>query len=192
MLLVALALLCTAGQSKDVADVVQDAANTMKIAKFATLATVASDGSINGRMVYPRPPNATGEPPDIRFVHFATNRHSRKYREVLANPQATLVYYDDAGKGEVALKGTVVVCNTTEATQGWYDRWRSNYPLGPETPMYSLLRFEVRILEFVSYVRYCVDEGGNRSDWRPLTLERIDGGDWQYVAPPLETDAQIE
>lgn len=169
----------------DVDTVVREAADTMRIAKFATLATAAADGTISGRMVYPKPPNASlGESPTLHFVRFATLSNSRKFQEIAANPRATLVYFDEGGKGEVTLKGSVHVCNASEATEGWYDRWKATYPKGPETPFYSLLRLETTSLEFVSYLRYKVDEGGARPDWRPLTLQRAPGGDWQYVPPP--------
>mmetsp|Transcript_134296 Transcript_134296/g.237600 ORF Transcript_134296/g.237600 Transcript_134296/m.237600 type:complete len:214 (-) Transcript_134296:40-681(-) len=184
-----------AGQASavDVSEIVREAAQTMRIAKFATLATMAADGTISARMVYPKPPNATlGESPDLHFVRFATLSHSRKFKEIQAHPQATLVYYDDAGKGEVTLKGVVSVCNSSEATQGWYDRWKSNYPQGPATPFYTLLRLEATSIEFVSYVRYSVDEGKKRSDWRPLTLwRRSPDSGWQYSPPPPDPAEMI-
>merc|ERR1712070_720837 len=134
-------------------------------------------------MVYPKPPNATlGEGPSLHVVRFATLSQSRKFKEIQSNPHATLVYYDDVGKGEVTLKGVLHVCNSSEAAEGWYDRWKSNYPQGPATPFYTLLRMETTTLEFVSYVRFKVDEGGKRPDWRPLTLHRSPGGGWQYSA----------
>merc|ERR1712217_756899 len=107
----------------------------------ATLATIAADGTINGRVVYPKPPNSSiGEAEDLSAVRFATLTGSRKYKEIQANPLATLVYYDDSGKGEVTLKGVVHICNASEATAGWYDRWKRTYPEGPATPSYTLLR----------------------------------------------------
>uniref|UniRef100_A0A7S1KWU0 Pyridoxamine 5'-phosphate oxidase N-terminal domain-containing protein n=1 Tax=Alexandrium catenella TaxID=2925 RepID=A0A7S1KWU0_ALECA len=169
----------------DVERVVREAADTVRITKFATLATIASDGSISGRVIYPKPPNASfGESPDLHFVTFATLSPSRKYAEIEANPQATLVYFDDAGKGEVTLKGVIRICNSTEAADGWYGPWKRNYPEGPATPFYALLRLQVTALEFVSYARYGIDEGSGRSDWRPLTLRRPLGGDWSYEPPP--------
>lgn len=179
----------------DVDEVVRQAAETMRISKFATLATIAADGTISGRMVYPKPPNATlGESPNLYFVRFATLSHSRKFKELQANPHATLVYYDDAGKGEVTLKGVVSVCSPSEAAEGWYNRWKSNYPQGPATPFYTLLRFESTSLEFVSYLRYSVNEGQNRSDWRPLTLSRRPSPDsaWEYNRPPPDPAEVIE
>lgn len=149
------------------------------------------DGTISGRIVYPKPPNVTlGEAPDLSSVRFATLNHSKKYKEIQANPAATLVYYDDAGKGEVTLKGFVHVCNASEAAEGWYDRWKHTYAEGPSTPYYTLLRLEATSLEFVSYVRYKVDEGGNRSDWRPLTLIRQLGSYWKYEAPSMSSQGE--
>lgn len=170
----------------EVARIVQDAADTARIAKFATMASMGLDGTISGRIVYPKPPNASlGESPDLSVVRFATLNHTRKFKEIQANPSVTLVYYDDAGKGEVTIKGVVLVCNASEAAAGWYDRWKHTYAEGPATPNYALLRLEATSLEFVSYVRFKVDEGGNRSDWRPLTLKRQPGSEWRYVAPAL-------
>lgn len=178
------------GLTTEVSRIVDEASETMRIAKFATLATRALDGTINARMIYPKPPNASiGESPSLHFVRFATSSQSRKFKELQANPNATLVYFDDAGKGEVTLKGVIRVCNSTEATQGWYDRWKANYPEGPATPFYTLLRFEATDLEFVSYVRYEVNEGSHRSDWRPLTLLRSLNGDWRYSPPLLKSQA---
>jgi len=173
-----------AAQAIDVMKVVQEAADTMAIAKFAALSTKAADGTINGRIIYPKPPNATGSSPDLLYIYFATSKYSRKYKEIDANPNSTLVYYEDAGKGEVTLKGSAVICNATEAKEQFYDKWYRSYPQGPETPMYTLIRFETKRLEFASYVRFHVDEGNSRQDWRPLTLERPSGGQWQYIAPP--------
>lgn len=168
----------------DVQKIVEDATGTAQLAKFATLSTMALDGTISARVVYPKPPNASlGEMTDLSLIHFATLDQTRKYKEIQANPTATLVYYDDAGKGSVTLKGDVRICSKSEAAKGWYDRWKHNYPEGPATPHYTLLRLESKKLEFISYVRYQVDEGGNRSDWRPMTLE-MQAGSWQYEAPP--------
>lgn len=178
---------CESGFNVDT--IVREAAETMHIAKFASLATLASDGTISGRMIYPKPPNASlGESPDLHFVRFATLSQSRKFKEIQANPNATLVYFDDAGKGEVTLKGVLQVCNASEAAEGWYERWKSNYPQGPATPFYTLLRLETTALEFVSYRRFKVDEGGKRPDWRPLTLRRSPGREWQYIAPAEVVD----
>lgn len=173
----------------DVARIVRQAADTVYIAKFATLSTMAFDGSISSRVIYPKPPNASlGESPELHVVSFATNNRSRKFGEIMANSQATLVYYDDGGRGEVTLKGHVRVCSIDEARKGWYARWQSSYSDGPDTPFYSLLRMEATDLEFVSYSRFHVDEGGCRRDWRPLTLRREAGVPWAYRAPPLDVD----
>mmetsp|Transcript_115056 Transcript_115056/g.245783 ORF Transcript_115056/g.245783 Transcript_115056/m.245783 type:complete len:176 (+) Transcript_115056:74-601(+) len=149
---------CVVGVAREdinVSHVVRDAQATVAVAKFATLATLASDGTINARVVYPKPPHEhLGESPELHFIRFPAMAEGKKYKEVLANPNATLVYYDDAGKGEVTLKGRVAVCSSTEATEGWDESWRTNYPQGPQTPGYKLLRFETHALEFVSIDRF--------------------------------------
>mmetsp|Transcript_69888 Transcript_69888/g.167759 ORF Transcript_69888/g.167759 Transcript_69888/m.167759 type:complete len:175 (+) Transcript_69888:87-611(+) len=168
----------------DVTQLVAQAAETMAIAKFATLSTQSGDGSISSRLVYPTPPTAEGESPHLHFVHLGTNKGSRKFKEIAGNPQATLLYFDQEGFGVVTLKGTIIVCDEEEATARFQADWKRNYPEGSKTDFYSLLRFEVLHMEFISYKRFNVDEGNLRpQDWRPLTLARQSGSAWEYVAP---------
>ena len=182
-----LTLVASFGQSGaiDVPTLVAEAAETIRIAQYATLSTFGTDGSIKSRVVWPKPPNASlSESPDLHFLSFATKNGTRKVHEILANPRATLIYYDEAGGGEVSIMGTMRVCDRAEGTEGFWDVWEPFYEGGPACPDYVLLRLEASDLEFVSYDRFHVDEGTGRPDWRPLTLHRSPTAQWEYVPPP--------
>lgn len=174
----------------DVQKVVREAAATATAAKFASLSTWAADGSIDSRIIWPKPPNATETAQDMSQVFFATNSRSLKYQELLANPHATLVYFDPASMGEVTIKGLASQMDKADAVKEWYPDWAPNYPEGPETPWYVLFSVQAQLLQFVSAADH-VDEGSKRTDWRPLTLVRSRDSSWQYSPPPPEPSLSI-
>eukprot|EP00466_Bigelowiella_natans_P019699 jgi/Bigna1/144650/aug1.89_g19358 len=77
---------------------------TMDIAKYATLATFSrTSQDINSRIIFPKPTNIT-KAEELERVYFATNKHSRKYKELQPSSSSkdhparvNLLYWDPEG-----------------------------------------------------------------------------------------------
>mmetsp|Transcript_29270 Transcript_29270/g.71372 ORF Transcript_29270/g.71372 Transcript_29270/m.71372 type:complete len:211 (-) Transcript_29270:126-758(-) len=155
---------------------------TMDIARFASLATFSkSSPDINSRVIFPKPTNVT-DAPQLEKVYFATNKYSRKFAEISPSTRVNILYWDSEGVGYVTLRGEASICDADEAQAGWWSGWDHVYPEGPSTEFYTLIRVVPDWIEFASYDRFHVDEGRNRTDWRPLTLVRESPDkDWKIL-----------
>eukprot|EP00468_Gymnochlora_sp_CCMP2014_P001208 CAMPEP_0167740706 /NCGR_PEP_ID=MMETSP0110_2-20121227/435_1 /TAXON_ID=629695 /ORGANISM="Gymnochlora sp., Strain CCMP2014" /LENGTH=188 /DNA_ID=CAMNT_0007624647 /DNA_START=60 /DNA_END=623 /DNA_ORIENTATION=+ len=166
-------------QTPSPATYVSEMRKSMDLAVYASLATKDVQGThINSRIIFPKPTNVTGST-DLSKIYFATNIHSRKFKELQPTssgpPSVNLLYWDREGTGYVSVRGLAVICDKEESTDEYWDGWDSVYPKGADTDFYNLIRIEPMQLEFDS-ARFDVDVGAERTDWRPLTLIRPSPG----------------
>mmetsp|Transcript_15247 Transcript_15247/g.21214 ORF Transcript_15247/g.21214 Transcript_15247/m.21214 type:complete len:204 (+) Transcript_15247:78-689(+) len=171
-----------------IANYIREIKATMDIAKYASLATFSrTSEDINSRIIFPKPTNVT-KADKLEKVYFATNKHSRKYKELQPTSirdspaRVNLLYWDPEGVGYVAIRGAAYICAQDEAYSQYWNGWDFVYPNGPLTEFYTLIRVVPDEIEFASYNRFEVDVGHNRTDWRPLTLIRSDPtAKWSFL-----------
>lgn len=145
-------------------DVLTAARAIMTTARYATLATIATDGAAaQARIVDPLAP-------DSNFtIWVATNPATRKVAEVQKRGRATLLYFDATALEYVTLVGTAsVVTNATEKQLHWKREWDPFYAKGPSSAEVVLLRIQPMRLEVVSPSRKIVND---TVLWRPPTVQ---------------------
>jgi general stress protein 26 len=105
--------------------------------KFCVAATQDEDGSINARVVQPRP---LGEDWSVDFL---TNRRCRKVRDVERSGRITLLYQHDESHSYVSLSGAAEIVEDLELKRRtWteaHNRWNLTGPEDPAT-VYARLR----------------------------------------------------
>lgn len=132
-------------------------------AHYATLVTMAGAGQPDARIVDPFLPEA-----DFT-IWVATNAASRKAAQLAQDSRVTLVYFDEAGKGYVTLKGTAaLVRDTKEKSAHWKDQWAGMYKNKNMGDDYLLVRITPDTLEVVSVALGMVNDPAT---WRPVTLK---------------------
>jgi len=138
------------------------AIDIMNAARYCTLATIASDGQPQARIVDPFAPEQ-----DLT-IWIATNASSRKVDEIRRDPRVTLLYFNTAASEYVTVIGTALV--TTDPKQKaahWKTDWATFYKNQNKGDDYVLIRVTPSRLEVVSEKR------GIRTDpktWRPTTI----------------------
>lgn len=146
------------------AELLAAARSIMTAARYATLATVATDA--------PEPQARIVDPlaPDSGFVVWvATNPATRKVAEVRKSGRATLLYFDAKALEYVTLVGRAhVVTDATEMGKHWKKDWDPFYPGGVSGGKVVLIRVEPIRLEVVSPSRTIVND---TVQWRPPTVQ---------------------
>jgi general stress protein 26 len=147
----------------DRAQVLSAARDVMKQARYASLITVAADGTPQVRIMDPSDPDA-----DLT-VWIATNPASRKVGQLRTNSRATLLYFDRASESYVSLLGSAsLLTDPAERERHWQSKWAPHYPDGPRATSHMLIRFTPRTLEIVSTPHKLQ---GDPKTWRPVVLE---------------------
>jgi general stress protein 26 len=139
------------------------ARSIMVAARYATLATIAIDGSVpQARIVDPLTP-------DTGFVVWvATNPATRKVAEIQKSGRATLLYFDAKALEYVTLVGrATIVSDPTEMGKHWKQDWDQFYPRGASGRKVVLIRVAPERVEVVSPSRKIVND---TVQWRPPTV----------------------
>lgn len=154
-----------AGDAADQASfVVLDAARqVMAAARYCTLITLDASGHPNARIMDPFPAE------EDFTVWMATNRSTRKVRQIEADARSTLSCFDPEGVAYVTLLGAAeLVDDASERGRRFKPEWSDFYLDEHRGEDYLLIRFEPYRLEIVSL------EHGIAADplaWRPVILE---------------------
>ncbi len=107
--------------------------------------TVDGNGEANARVVNPKPLS------DAWTVRFATDRRSRKAREIERSGRLTLAYQYDPGSAYVTLIGRAVINDdVTAKTKNWRPESYRWYPGGPEDPNVVYVDFTAERIELWS------------------------------------------
>jgi len=119
------------------------------------------------RPIYPFPVE-----PGIPFVHFSTNRLSRKFSQLKSTPEVSLTYLDKEGAGYVTVKGEAEILGPGESAALWRDELILYYPEGPPSrsspsSRFVVVRIHPRRLEFCSS-RFGLESA--HESWLPLAL----------------------
>ena len=128
-------------------------------AYFGTLVTVNEKGELRTRIMEPLAPDSTFT------VYMATNKNSRKVKEIKNNPRATLFYFDRSAPGYVSLYGHAYIINDRKTLAGyWQKAWEQHYP-GRKN--YVLIRFVPYRLEMI----YPAENlPGDSLTWKPYEV----------------------
>jgi general stress protein 26 len=142
---------------------------TMQRKRYCLLATAGRDG-VSARVLQPFAPG-----PGLD-VWLGTSATSRKVTELRANPQATLVYQDDARSACAVLSGTIEIVDGVDARrQRFMSSWYAFWPDGPESADFLLLHFSPEVVEVWDATRGITPEPFGL---RGARLERR-AGEWQ-------------
>jgi general stress protein 26 len=162
---VSLAILLNAAQALVAEDeaVVAAARSIIESAQLATLVTLDDAGHPRARTMDPFPPEAE------MVVWMATNRSTRKVREIETDSRATLHYYDAQGIGYVTLLGRAELIDDDAVRASRYKaEWGDFYDDGPHGDDYVLIRFVPFQLEVVSLEHSIASEP---KAWKPAIVE---------------------
>lgn len=143
--------------------IVEAARAVMAAARYCALITLDADGAPQARTMEPFPAD------DDFTVWMATNKSTRKVRELANDPRATLYYLDAQGGAYATLTGVArVITDGDEKARRWKPEWDEFYVEGNRGDDYVLVRFVPHRLEVVSPAH------GVASDpmaWKPAILE---------------------
>ncbi len=135
----------------------------MTAARYCALITLDADGAPQARAMDPFPADS-----DFR-VWMATNKSTRKVRELANDSRATLYYLDASSGAYVTLTGVArVITDADEKARRWKPEWDEFYVEGNRGDDYVLVRFVAHRVEVVSPAH------GVASDpraWKPAILE---------------------
>ena len=132
-------------------------------AKYATLITLDEGGHPQARIMDPFPPE------DDFTIWMATNRSTRKTRQIAADGRATLSYFDRQGVGYVTLLGRAeLVADPEERARRFKDSWSGFYDDGPRGDDFVLIRFVPHRIEIVS-IEHGVASGPK--SWKPAIID---------------------
>ncbi len=126
---------------------------------FATLVTTNDKGELRTRIMEPLPPGKNFT------VWMATNKNSRKVKEIKTNPGATLFYFARNVPGYVSLYGHAYIVEDKETKDSmWQQIWEKYYP-GKKN--YALIKFIPYRLEMID-----PSQGlpGDSLTWKPYTV----------------------
>jgi general stress protein 26 len=136
------------------------------------------------RVVLLKSPFGVERDGDDVSVLFHTTRRSRKHQELLADPQATLTYWDPSRLAYVTFTGTAEQLGAPEASGLFSPLLRLFYPEGPDAPGSSYTAWRLR----ASNIQLVAIPGieSARDDWRPVELAQ-DGisAKWKIVCDGL-------
>jgi len=116
----------------------------LKKYKIAIMTTVSPDGTLHGR------PMAVQEREPDADVWFATALDTAKARDLEANPQIGLTYFDDPSKGYVSLSGRARISrDPARIKRLWQPDWKLWFPNGPDDPDIVLIKVDVDQAEYI-------------------------------------------
>ena len=128
-------------------------------AYFSTLVTMNDQGELRTRIMEPLAPDSTFT------IYMATNKHSRKVKEIEKNPRATMFYFDRTAPGYVSLYGfAYVVKDRKNLDRYWQKNWEQYYP-GRKN--YALIRFVPYRLEMIYPAK---NLPGDSLTWKPYEV----------------------
>jgi len=137
------------------------AGEVIDAAGYATLATVDEDGRPRLRVMDPLPPG-----PGM-VIWFATNPATRKVREIRANREVTVFYFDPGSLAYVTISGTArLVDDADEKAEHWKDAWARFYPNQSDAVL--LIEVTPRWMEVVSVTHGVT---GPDETWLPPIVE---------------------
>jgi general stress protein 26 len=142
-------------------ELIQAAREIIEASRYATLVTLDESGSPRGRIIDPFPPE------EDMTVWFGTNPRTRKVRDIRANGNVTLVYFDLASYSYVSIDGVAkMVDDQAERVRRWKEGWEQFYPDREHDFTVGLIR--PRRLEVFSGSRSIF---GDPSTWLPPSVE---------------------
>lgn len=152
----------TAAES-EVPEVLAAARQVISAARFCTLITLDAGGHPQARVMDPFPPD------EDFTIWMATNRSTRKVRQLEADPRVTLSCFDSEGIAYVTLLGVAeLVDDESERERHFKPEWGDFYVDQQHGPDFVLIRLVPFRLEIVSIVH------GIASDpmaWRPRIVD---------------------
>jgi general stress protein 26 len=133
----------------------------MQAARYCALATLDETGAPRVRTMDPFAPG-----PDMT-VWLATNRHTRKVRQMEADPRVALYYAAPDADGYVTLLGRArLVDDEAEKAARWKPEWEAFYP--DRAADYLLIEVVPDRIEIVDYGRGIV---GDSVTWEPPSVQ---------------------
>ena len=137
----------------------------LKKYKFAVMTTVSPDGTLHGR------PMAVQEREPDADVWFATSLDTAKARDLEANPQIGLTYFEGPAKGYVSVSGKARLSRDPARIKHlWQPDWKLWFPNGPDDPDIVLLKVDVEQAEYI-------DPGTNKLVVLQALVRAVTGGD---------------
>lgn len=115
-------------------------------ANVSMIGSVDTDGFPNMKAMLP-----TRKRVGIKEVYFHTNTSSMRVKQYLANPKASVYFFDKRFFRGVMLKGTMEVLTDASSKE---DLWREGdtmyYPEGVDSPDYCILKFTAQTGRYYS------------------------------------------
>ena len=122
-------------------------------ARYAVLITNGEDGQPQARMLDAFPPG------DDMVVWIGTHSDSRKVKQIMKDPHATIIYPSSELEGYVTLFGkATLVTDPKEKEKWWKKEWSVFYSNGYKGDDYILIKFEPTRLEMVCYTRGLIND----------------------------------
>ncbi|CAK9045203.1 unnamed protein product [Durusdinium trenchii] len=135
-------------------------------------------GGVASRMVQLKEPfGVQEENGDVR-VNFFTSSASRKFKELLADPNCALLYWNPETLTYVTFQGRAEPKPPAEAKSFWREWMRILYK---DPGLYTAWHLHVQRIQVVSIGRL----ESYRHDWRPVELERSQGS-WKILCDGTE------
>lgn len=132
-------------------------------ARFGTLVTLGEKGEPHARVVDPFTPDSAFT------IWVATNRETRKVKEIKADPRVVLLWFEPGNPGYVSLSGHAeLVSDRAEKEKYWKAEWRNLYKDRNRGDDYLLVRIKPTHMEVVSYADGLL---GDPETWKPVTLD---------------------
>jgi len=142
------------------AELVAEAREIMKAARYCALITLDSSGLPQARTLDPFPPD------ENLVVWLGTNPRSRKVAAIRRHPRVTLYYFDRDAQAYVAIYGIARLVNDPKLKMKWWkEEWQSFYP--DRAKDYLLIRVTPEKLEVVSVKQGIV---GDPHTWKPPSV----------------------
>lgn len=83
---------------------------------------------------------------DDFLIYLGTNTSSQKVEQIIANPLASLFFFNAEAFHSLMLAGRVEIVNDLEVKRSiWQEGWEMYYPAGISDPDYTVLRFQPAI-----------------------------------------------
>lgn len=143
--------------NSDEIKIMSSANEVIKNARYGTLITVDENGQPRSRIMDALFPDKNFE------VWLATNPKSRKVKQILNNPNATMYYWDESHGAYVSLMGKATMVNNNDIkSKKWKPEWTKFYKNKKEDVI--LIHFVPEILEMIN-----VSQGfnGDKKTWSP-------------------------
>jgi general stress protein 26 len=148
-----------------------DAARALiKSTEYCFFITERTDGHPHARLMQPY------EPEGDFTIYLGASPRSRKVREVLKQPKASIAFYNQQETAYITLLGTASVVDDSALRQKyWRSNWNDLFPGGPESSEYVLIKFVPDRIEMMNYAHQAMPQPYTL---HPTMLERR-GTSWK-------------